>query len=69
MEKRDIRRRVMASRHSTVVGNAFRRAFGLRQLWYWPLRVNVMQTHDCYEGLKTCHRNTASPLDGRHGKA
>lgn len=60
MSTRDILQRVMTCDARTVIANAFRRAFGLPQIWDVPHAAMVVSA-DRYADIEECFANHVSP--------
>lgn len=64
MTTEEIKERVMASRSTTIVAQAFRKALGLPPVAVLD-EVRCVRRNNSYKGIRQCFRNFESPLDGR----
>ncbi len=66
MTRREIRERVILCRKSTVIANAFRRAFGMKPIYSTP-HYPIVISADIYDDVIHCFVNSSSPMDKMHG--
>lgn len=64
MTVKDILQCVVLCDACTCMANAFRKAFGLPQIWELP-RGPLVVSDERYADLEWCMTNHGSPLDGR----
>lgn len=64
MSLKEIAERVLLSESTTVIANAFRRAFSLPSKAPAPKRGQIVSM-DAYADIEWCMKNYGSPLDGR----
>lgn len=62
MDEKAILARVIRCNATTSIANAFRRFFGIMEVWEAP-RGAVVVSRDRYEGMAECFANHGSPMD------
>ncbi len=64
MSKSEIYEIVVRCGYATLAANAFRRAFGIDEVWV-PIKLPAIISADAYDGIMECFANPESPMDGR----